>query len=109
MLTPIWSVAGYAAGAATALAGEKMAMALTAAVEDVIAGHYNDQIREVHDLELRDTEAALRKMLVQFRDDEEEHKSTAIIHNALEAPFYDAFSQVVKVGCKVAIELAERI
>ena len=35
-LSPIWHVAGYALGAATALMGEKAAMACTAAVEEVI-------------------------------------------------------------------------
>jgi ubiquinone biosynthesis monooxygenase Coq7 len=34
-LTPLWHVAGYALGAATALMGEKAAMACTAAVEEV--------------------------------------------------------------------------
>jgi ubiquinone biosynthesis monooxygenase Coq7 len=109
IIAPIWSAAGFAAGAATALAGEKMAMALTSAVEEVITEHYNDQIREVHELGLRETEAPLRKLLVQFRDDEAEHRATAIHHHALEAPFYEAFSRLVKAGCLTAIFVAERV
>ena len=40
VLEPIWHIAGYALGAATALMGEKAAMACTVAVEDVIDAHY---------------------------------------------------------------------
>src|SRR5271155_2889530 len=43
-LEPVWRVAGFALGAATALLGEKAAMACTAAVEDVIDGHYAAQV-----------------------------------------------------------------
>ena len=39
-LEPIWRIAGFALGAATALMGEKAAMACTAAVEEVIDEHY---------------------------------------------------------------------
>src|SRR5579864_1895431 len=38
-LEPLWRVAGFALGAATALMGEKAAMACTAAVEEVIDAH----------------------------------------------------------------------
>src|SRR5215831_15108858 len=40
---PLWSVAGYALGAATALLGERAAMACTVAIEDVIDEHYRGQ------------------------------------------------------------------
>src|SRR4029077_2405931 len=43
-LEPLWQAAGYALGAATALMGEKAAMACTVAVEDVIDEHYANQI-----------------------------------------------------------------
>ena len=43
VLLPIWNVAGYALGAATAMMGEKAAMACTVAVEKVIGEHYNEQ------------------------------------------------------------------
>ena len=39
-LTPIWHAAGFALGAATALMGEKAAMACTNAIEEVIEEHY---------------------------------------------------------------------
>ena len=43
LLSPMWSVAGYALGAGTALMGEKAAMACTVAVEEVIDEHYARQ------------------------------------------------------------------
>ena len=43
LLHPLWSVAGYALGAATALLGERAAMACTVAVEEVIDEHYRGQ------------------------------------------------------------------
>ena len=42
-LSPVWHVAGFALGAATAAMGEKAAMACTVAVEDVIQDHYAAQ------------------------------------------------------------------
>jgi ubiquinone biosynthesis monooxygenase Coq7 len=40
LLQPFWHVAGFALGAATALMGERAAMACTVAVEEVIDEHY---------------------------------------------------------------------
>ncbi len=42
-LQPLWHVAGFALGAATALLGPKAAMACTVAVEEVIDEHYRRQ------------------------------------------------------------------
>src|SRR5471030_181424 len=43
-LEPVWRIAGFALGAATALLGDKAAFACTAAVEEVIYEHYASQI-----------------------------------------------------------------
>ena len=50
-LEPLWRVAGYALGAATALMGEKAAMACTVAVEEVIDEHYAAQLERLGDAE----------------------------------------------------------
>ena len=42
-LLPLWNVMGYGLGVASALMGEKAAMACTIAVEDVIGEHYAKQ------------------------------------------------------------------
>ena len=44
LLQPLWHVAGFALGAATAMLGKRAAMACTVAVEEVIDRHYARQI-----------------------------------------------------------------
>ncbi len=103
-LQPVWQVAGFALGAATALLGEKAAMACTDAVEDVIDQHYADQIDRMGDgdPELKDTVA-------QFRADEIVHRETAIAHGSEEAPGYEVLTGAIKLGCRLAIALSTRI
>lgn len=84
-----------------------MAMACTAAVETVITDHYNDQIREL--MTHPDGNSELLKVLSKFRDEEIEHHDTAILHKAEDAPLYQVFSQIVKIGCKGAIWISERM
>ena len=76
-LMPVWHAAGFALGAATALMGERAAMACTAAVEEVIDEHYAKQAAA-----LGDDEAELRETIEKFREDELEHRDTAIAHEA---------------------------
>jgi len=104
LLHPLWSVAGYALGAATALIGERAAMACTVAVEEVIDEHYRAQAER-----LGDEDAALREMLLSFRDDEIAHRDLAIAQGAEESPGYDLISTVVKAGSRVAIWLSTRL
>lgn len=47
LLRPVWEIAGYAVGFATASIGKEAAMACTEAVETVIGNHYDDQLREL--------------------------------------------------------------
>ncbi|XP_046444498.1 5-demethoxyubiquinone hydroxylase, mitochondrial-like [Daphnia pulex] len=107
VMLPIWNVAGFALGAGSALLGPKMAMACTAAVETVITDHYNDQIREL--MTNPEENGELLKVISKFRDEEMEHHDTAILHKAEEAPLYQVFAQAVKIGCKGAIWISERI
>lgn len=103
-LAPVWHVAGYALGAATALMGPKAAMACTAAVEEAIDEHYARQIET-----LGEDEADLRDTISRFRDDENEHRETALAHGAEETPGYGLMSAGIKAGCRLAIWLSERV
>jgi ubiquinone biosynthesis monooxygenase Coq7 len=105
-LEPVWSVAGYALGAATALMGGKAAMACTVAVEDVIDAHYSGQIEK---LSARPEEAELKATVEKFRQDELEHRDEALSRGAEEAPFYSLLSSAIRFGCRTAIRLSERI
>ena len=104
-LEPVWNLAGFALGAATALMGEKTAMACTVAVEDAIDEHYARQIAQLADS--GDTE--LKDTVTRFRADELEHRSEALARGAESAPGYSYLSAAIRVGCRVAIRLSERI
>lgn len=103
-LMPVWHLAGYALGAATALMGERAAMACTEAVEDVIDVHYAEQSAA-----LGDDEAELRATIDEFRADEIEHRDLAVEHDARDAPGYEMLTRAVKAGSRVAIWLSTRV
>jgi len=103
-MTPIWNVAGYGLGVATALMGEKAAHACTEAVETVIEQHYGDQVTE-----LKDSEPELSAIFAQFREDELSHRDLAIEEGAKEAPGYAVLSGVITAGCRLAIKITEKI
>eukprot|EP00188_Purpureofilum_apyrenoidigerum_P004814 Plantae.Rhodophyta-Purpureofilum_apyrenoidigerum.ctg5742.p1 GENE.Plantae.Rhodophyta-Purpureofilum_apyrenoidigerum.ctg5742~~Plantae.Rhodophyta-Purpureofilum_apyrenoidigerum.ctg5742.p1 ORF type:complete len:245 (-),score=55.80 Plantae.Rhodophyta-Purpureofilum_apyrenoidigerum.ctg5742:89-823(-) len=107
-MMPIWRVAGYALGFGTAMLGKEAAMACTVAVEEVIAEHYNDQVRQLMEDDFQD-EGELRDMFKEFRDDELEHKDTGIEHDAASAPMYRPLTRVIKAGCYAAIFVSERV
>jgi ubiquinone biosynthesis monooxygenase Coq7 len=102
-LYPLWHVAGFALGAATALLGEKAAMACTVAVEEVIDRHYADQVAA-----LGDDEAALRQTIAGFRAEELEHRDEALKHGAEDTPGYPLLSAGVKAASRLAIWLSTR-
>jgi 3-demethoxyubiquinol 3-hydroxylase len=106
VLSPVWHVAGFALGAATAILGERAAMACTVAVEEVIGEHYDNQVRRLRELDEGDEELA--EVLAAFRDDELEHRDTGIDHHAEAAPAYPLLSGTIKAGTRVAIWLSER-
>ena len=105
-LQPFWSVAGYALGAATALLGPEAAMACTAAVEEEIDRHYSEQL-DALDEDGDDPELA--EMIEQFREDEREHRDAAIAAGAESAPAYPLLSGLIRLGCRTAIRVSERI
>lgn len=104
LLSPLWSAAGFALGAATALMGDKAAMACTVAVEETIDEHYARQAAE-----LGDDEAALRKTVEEFRADELTHRDEALAAGAEQAPAYRTLTAAIKAGSKLAIWLSTRI
>ena len=104
VLTPLWNGAGFMLGAVTAAMGPKAAMACTIAVEEVIGEHYREQAET-----LDDSEAELRATLRQFRDEELEHRDTAIDHDGEDAVGYPVLRQIISTGCRTAIKLAEKI
>jgi len=104
LLHPLWHVAGYALGAATAYLGEKAAMACTAAVEEVIDQHYEKQLTL-----LGDENPDLSHLIYKCQQEELEHRDLALEQGAREAPAYPLLTHVIKSASRLAIWLSERV
>ena len=104
ILQPVWNVAGFALGAATALMSEEAAMACTAAIETEIDKHYQaqrDSLSEEH--------SDLAGTIAQFQAEEVEHRETALAAGAERAVGYPILSGLIRAGCRTAIALSKRI
>ena len=104
VLQPIWNVAGFALGAATALMSDKAAMACTEAVETEIDLHYGKQLED-----LGDQDPELAADIEKFRAEELEHRDTAREAGAALAPAYPLLTFGIRAACRVAIGLSKRI
>ena len=103
-LLPLWNIMGFGLGIASAILGEKAAMACTIAVEEVIGEHYAKQA-EILDEDYND----LKTTLMKFRDDELDHLETGVEHDGKNAPGYELMKAVVQMGCRTAIKISEKI
>ena len=103
-LQPVWNVAGFALGAATALISEEAAMACTDAVETEIDRHYAQQLAE-----LGDSDPELSADIARFQAEELEHRDTARAHGSVNAPAYPLLTGAIRAGCRLAIGLSKRI
>ena len=104
VLQPVWNVAGFALGAATALMSEEAAMACTEAVETEIDLHYGQQLAE-----LGEDDPEFVADIEKFRAEELEHRDTAREAGATRAIGYPLLTAAIRAGCKVAIGLSKRI
>ena len=102
-LQPLWHLSGFALGAATALLGERAAMACTVGVEEVIDEHYRNQAER-----LGDAEPALRERILSFRADELRHRDAALAYGAADSIGFELVSAVAKAGSRLAIWLSTR-
>lgn len=103
-LLPLWHLAGFALGAATAALGERAAMACTVAVEEAICAHYARQ-----EDALAHEDPALAAEIAGFRAEEAEHREIGLDRGARAVPGYRLLTAAIKAGCGVAIALSERI
>jgi ubiquinone biosynthesis monooxygenase Coq7 len=104
VLQPVWDLAGFALGAATALMSEEAAMACTDAVETEIDRHYGQQLAD-----LGDNDPELAADIRQFREEEVEHRDLAREAGAARAIGYPVLTAAIRAGCRVAITLSKRI
>jgi ubiquinone biosynthesis monooxygenase Coq7 len=84
--------------------GTRAAMACTVAVEETIDAHYAAQSAE-----LTEDEAPLRDMIEVFRAEELEHRDIGLENEAELAPAYRLLSAVIKIGCRAAIRISEKV
>jgi ubiquinone biosynthesis monooxygenase Coq7 len=104
LLSPLWHVAGFALGAATALAGPRTAMACTEAVEEVIEDHYAAQKAA-----LKGEDRELETLIEEARADESAHKARAVAEGARAAPAHGPVTAAIRCGTRLAIWLSERV
>ena len=103
-LQPVWNVAGFALGAATAALGPAAAMACTAAVETEIDLHYQEQLAA-----LGSSDPLLSDAVAEFRAEELEHRDSALAAGAETAPAYPLLAGAIRLACKAAIGVSKRI
>jgi ubiquinone biosynthesis monooxygenase Coq7 len=106
LLQPFWHVGGFLMGALTAAAGRNVAHACTAAVEEVIDQHYQNQL---HDLQ-NNSDSELSALVEQCHKDECEHRDTAEAEAGVRLDeVYPITTFLIKRITKGAIEISKRI
>jgi len=103
-LLPLWDLLGLGLGFGSTILGKKAAMLCTASVEEVIDGHYKNQIDQIG-LDEKD----LKNKIIKFRNDEINHKNIAYKKGATKEGFYSLIDKVIKTGSKLAIKISEKI
>ena len=101
---PLWDLLGVSLGFGSIILGKKAAMLCTASVEEVIDGHYQNQINQIHS-----DEKNLKEKIKKFREDELDHKNIAYENGANKDGVYYFFDKIIKTGSKIAISLSEKI
>lgn len=115
---PLWSAMSYGLGWSTALLGREAAMACTEAVETEIGDHYNGQIRTLLEMvrgweeegyEVGEEFRELLGTLRRIRDEELEHLDHAVEHDAKMAEPHWLLTGVIRMGCRGAIWVSEKV
>ena len=101
---PLWDLLGLGLGFGSTILGKKAAMLCTASVEEVIDGHYKNQIDQIGT-----DEKNLKNNIIKFRNDEIHHKDIAYKEGATKEGFYVLIDKIIKTGSKLAIKISEKI
>ena len=103
-LLPLWDLLGVGLGFGSVIMGKKATMLCTASVEEVIDGHYQNQLNQINS-----DEKILKEKIKKFRDDEIHHKNIAYDNGASKEGLYSILDKIIKTGSKVAISISEKI
>ena len=103
-MLPLWDLLGVGLGFSSVMMGKKATMLCTASVEEVIDGHYQNQLNQLHA-----DEKNLKEKIKKFRDEEIHHKNIAYDNGASKEGLYYILDKIIKTGSKVAINISEKI
>ncbi|PKP62572.1 MAG: demethoxyubiquinone hydroxylase family protein, partial [Alphaproteobacteria bacterium HGW-Alphaproteobacteria-9] len=67
---------------------------------------YSEQLDK---LEASGADPELADMITAFRDDEREHRDAALASGAERAPAYPLLAGAIRLGCRIAIKVSERV
>ncbi len=101
---PLWDLLGVGLGFGTAMLGKKATMLCTAAVEEIIGDHYQNQTYK-----LDSDEKELKEKILKFRDDELNHRDIAYNGGATKDGVYGLLDKVIKTSSRIAIVISEKI
>ena len=101
---PLWDLLGVGLGFGTAMLGKKATMLCTAAVEEIIGDHYQNQTYK-----LDSDEKELKEKILKFRDDELNHRDIAYRGGATKDGVYGLLDKVIKTSSRIAIVISEKI
>ena len=101
---PLWDMMSVALGFGSALLGKKATMLCTASVEEVIDGHYSNQLKK-----LGNDEKDLKKKIEKFKEDEVNHKNLAYESGATNKGLYSVMDKIIRTGSRIAITISEKI
>eukprot|EP00759_Apiculatamorpha_spiralis_P013020 PhF_6_TR19830/c0_g1_i1/m.28911/K06134/COQ7; ubiquinone biosynthesis monooxygenase Coq7 len=110
ILDPVFYAASVGMGAVTAILGPNAVMCCHAAIEDTIAAHYDDQLRDLHAMSPEEQHVnTLRGVIKKLRDDELHHHDLGMQNGAEKAPLYPVLYGAIQAACNVGIWLAKRL
>jgi len=106
IFTPLWHIGGFVMGYVSAKFSRNHAMACTIAVEEVIDQHYQDQINHLGECPQH---GELKQHLIQFRQEELEHRDIGLDHQGHDIKGQQIFSGMIKTVTRTAIWLSKKI
>lgn len=105
IMQPLWKVGGTALGFVSSLLGEKYVNACTEAIESTIVDHYQEQVKYLKKINER---SDLRKNIMKFCDEENQHKLSSQKKSDNEKGTF-LFKQITKNITKLAIKISKKL
>ena len=105
IMLPLWKVGVTSLGFVSSLLGEKYVNACTEAIESTIVDHYQEQVKYLKKINER---SDLRKNIMKFCDEENQHKLSSQKKSDNEKGTF-LFKQITKNITKLAIKISKKL